>query len=171
MVHAKSDYRRMKDDYKELIKQENEKFENANRSMAKRSKGRSETTTDRAPGIDYRAILKEKSTITKRDWGGHCFEYYDKEIASSYKVDDLTQEQAKMICGILKIPLTEEGANQIPKENLCPCGCGEMLRKGAKFRPGHDTRLRCRLIKEYKRTRSSSVLRELRKWGWEKFLG
>jgi len=153
-------------DYKELIKKENEKLKMTT-SKKTTKKGISENELMK----DYRAILIQRATITKRDWGGHCFEYCDKEIASSYKVQDLSQEQAKTICEIIKIPLTENDSGGIPIENLCPCGCGEMLRKGARFRQGHDTKLKYRLIREYKKTKSKTILKELRSWGWEKYLG
>jgi len=166
-MRTESNYRKGKDkNFKELIEKENEKLGGL---ILKRPIKENKTSIEST--IDFRAILKQRATITKRDWGGHCFEYCDKEIAHSGKVDDLTQEQAETICGILKIPLTEETINQIPKGNFCPCGCGEMLRKGARFRQGHDTRLRCQLIKKYKRTKSNVVLKELRKWDWEKYLG
>jgi len=167
MLSGKSEYQNMKDqNFKEIIEKENEKF--GGMILERKIK---KNPSNLKPGIDYRAILKERSTITKRDWGGHCFEYCDKEIAHSSKVDDMTQEEAATICDILRIPLTEEAANQIPKGDMCPCGCGERLRKGARFRPGHDTRLRCRLIKEYKKTKSKTALKELHNWGWEKYLG
>jgi len=152
-------------DYREVLSKE---FEKLGGTTLKKS---AEIAPKEGSIMDFRAILQRRATITKRDWGGHCFEYCDKEIASSCKVQDLTQTHAEAICHILKIPLTEDDLEQLPDGSICPCGCGEMLRKGARFRPGHDTRLRCRLLKEYEKTKSKAVLKKLRNWNWERYLG
>lgn len=170
MTRARSEYIKSRDgDYRKLIEEENKKYEGA--ILEKKLEKVEENVVKNKPAMDYKAILQQRTTITRRDWGGDCFEYCEREIASSYKLQDLTQEQAAVICEIIKIPLSKGNIEQVPGGKLCPCGCGEMLRKGAKFRPGHDTRLRCRLIKEYKKTKSKAILKELRNWNWEGYLG
>jgi len=168
MSNTKNNRRLSDEEYKGLIKEENEKLRMSVKGENKKDK---ENFPDKCPERDYRAVLKKRSTITKRDWGGHCFEYCGKEIAHSTEITDLTQEQAKIICEILRIPLAGESLDRVPKEKLCPCGCGEMLEKGRKFRQGHDARLKWRLIKEYRKTKSKKVFEELSHWGWERFIG
>ena len=51
-------------------------------------------------------------------------------------------------------------------ERLCECGCGAPARR--RFLPGHDARLRARLLHEARAGRAAAD--ELRRLGWEHFL-
>ena len=58
------------------------------------------------------------------------------------------------------------------KPARCQCGCGEQT-LGGKFRPGHDARLKGRLLREArgrdKRT-AAKARAELKRRGWSHFL-
>lgn len=133
---------------------------------------------------DFKSLLKSKATIRHGSKGGEHYRHNDYTISSVCKFDNLTQEQAETLCEILKISIVEKPVIapgetapitlEIPisalEIRLCPCGCGIPLKKGSKFKPGHDAKLRSRLIKEYKENKSKLALEELRKWSWGHFL-
>jgi hypothetical protein len=53
---------------------------------------------------------------------------------------------------------------------LCQCGCGErVIRPTARFRTGHDGRLKGRLLKAA-REGDAGAVEELERQGWSKFL-
>ena len=49
----------------------------------------------------------------------------------------------------------------------CECGCGEMTRKGSKFRQGHDMKLKSKLIKAAAGG-DKKAMKELESRGWTK---
>lgn len=56
---------------------------------------------------------------------------------------------------------------QAPTGRLCGCGCGHPVSR--RFLPGHDAKLKSRLLREA-RAGSEEAKQSLRENGWEKFL-
>lgn len=53
----------------------------------------------------------------------------------------------------------------------CECGCGEMTRRGSKFRPGHDMKLKSKLRKAAEKGNANAKAKaqnELKSRGWAK---
>lgn len=54
-----------------------------------------------------------------------------------------------------------------PTGRLCECNCGKPVKR--RFLPGHDAKLKSRLVKEA-RAGSKAALQNLRENGWEHFV-
>lgn len=71
-------------------------------------------------------------------------------------------------------PVSTRGGT-VPKGNatspstgrLCQCGCGQPVAR--RFKPGHDARLKSRLVKDA-RSGSEAARKQLEEFGWEKFI-
>lgn len=110
--------------------------------------------------------LKNAVKVENTPWGGHRLIYGIKEYAMNWKIHELTEEQAERIIEIMGIG-QEKDVKTVAADgyNLCECGCGQHSRKGRKFLPGHDMKLKSRLRKEAK-AGSTSAAKELKRRGW-----
>lgn len=63
-------------------------------------------------------------------------------------------------------PVRQDPAHP-PTGRVCGCGCGRPVKR--RFLPGHDAKLKSRLVKEA-RDGSTAALDELRRYGWEHFV-
>lgn len=85
-------------------------------------------------------------------------------------------KQAKAKMG--RTTRTEAGLGKGARKETCACGCGAAVAVGSNFKQGHDARLKGQLLRaargeaaagEPHRT-AGDAKRELREWGWSKFL-
>lgn len=51
----------------------------------------------------------------------------------------------------------------------CECGCGETVGVRARFRPGHDAKLKSRLV-DAARKGDAEASADLKRLGWDKFI-
>jgi hypothetical protein len=77
-------------------------------------------------------------------------------------------------CGDLPPVVSTEGQRPVrqntshpPTGRKCGCGCGEPVARS--FKPGHDARLKGRLVREA-RNGSEEAKQNLRDWGWERYI-
>lgn len=78
------------------------------------------------------------------------------------------------LCFVMRRTVLLEGERPVrentthpPTGRTCACGCGRPVRR--RFLPGHDAKLKSRLVKEA-RSGSEAALQNLREHGWEHFV-
>ena len=89
-------------------------------------------------------ILKEKVRTKRMDWGGDKLIYGTVTYNMNKKLHEVTEEEATKIInymGIGKDPNFYFGGDP------CQCGCGGNARTGRRFIPGHDAKLKSKLLK------------------------
>jgi len=116
-------------------------------------------------------ILENSVTVKRMDHGGDRLIYRDREITINKTIGDLTEEESQEIIEFLKIG--EEQSQKAQKRQQkkeakpCECGCGAYAKPGRKFIPGHDSKLKSKLLKKYKQG-DQEAENELIKRGWLK---
>ncbi len=109
--------------------------------------------------------LKESVKVENTPWNGHRLIYGNMDYAMNLKIHELTEKHAKKIVEYLGINKTKKSTTK-NTGNVCECGCGQFARRGRKFLPGHDAKLKSKLRKEAK-AGSDFAIEELKRHKWE----
>jgi len=120
-------------------------------------------------------ILKYCQVIKKPMQLGNVLVYGKHEYRMNKTLDELTDGECNRVLGKLnalwgveknategkRTPAKRRAVVSV-ESKLCECDCGEMTRKGSRFLPGHDMKLKSRLRK----AGTPEAKAELKKRGW-----